>query len=241
MAYQLAECGRELVIAEQYATEITRGLEKTIRPDLRVLSAGFGRQATLGAYLDTLAWVYWKQGSAEKALPLLQSAAEVTPNGEVIDHLATVEWQMGKKDQAIDSWRRAIELMPGLAAKLPPDAASRIQKQGSDATVGAWKFLGTLQGFDVKEPVYGIAIVKPDGTLSEIRPVGPGGAILKMMETRLRGLQYPVIYGLSGPIPSFHVLKIWVANDGQLQAYRSTSDEAMRILMDLAPDQFAVR
>ncbi len=52
------------------------------------------------AILDSLGWVYFKQGKAKEALVLLQKAYTIFPDAEVAAHLGEVLWTLGEKDQA---------------------------------------------------------------------------------------------------------------------------------------------
>jgi len=63
-----------------------------------------------GEYLDTLGWIYFRQGNYKKALPLLQNAALATQNDSVVlDHLAQVYLKLGRKDKAIEIWKQLLK------------------------------------------------------------------------------------------------------------------------------------
>ena len=66
-----------------------------------------------GAYLDSLGWVYFKQGKLTAALEHLEKAVSYIPNSvEIQDHLGEVYLKVGYKKKAIAAWRKAIQLEP---------------------------------------------------------------------------------------------------------------------------------
>ena len=66
-----------------------------------------------GAYLDSLGWVYFKQGKLTAALEHLEKAVNYIPNSvEIQDHLGEVYLKVGYKKKAIAAWRKAIQLEP---------------------------------------------------------------------------------------------------------------------------------
>jgi len=63
-----------------------------------------------GYIIDSLAWVYYKQGQYEKALPLLEEAAELVPDDPIIkEHLGDVYSKLGLMEKARQSYRQSIE------------------------------------------------------------------------------------------------------------------------------------
>lgn len=70
--------------------------------------------------LDSLAWAYFKQNDAARALPLLERAAKDSPGNAVIsEHLGDAYWQVGRHYEARYAWRSAaIDADPGDAERL---------------------------------------------------------------------------------------------------------------------------
>ena len=63
-----------------------------------------------GYITDSLAWVYYKRGQYEKALPLLEQASSLVPDDPVIlEHLGDVCAKLGLTEKARQSYRQAIE------------------------------------------------------------------------------------------------------------------------------------
>lgn len=64
-----------------------------------------------GYYLDSLAWVYFKQGKYQQAVEVQQKAVERVPNDPVMqEHLGDMYWKAGQHDAARQRWQKAIEL-----------------------------------------------------------------------------------------------------------------------------------
>ena len=62
---------------------------------------------------DTLAWAYYKMGSYNSALPLLQEAVKKAPqNATYYYHLGLVYQKTKKVAQAKNSFQRALQLDP---------------------------------------------------------------------------------------------------------------------------------
>ncbi len=63
-----------------------------------------------GYITDSLAWVYYKRGQYEKALPLLEQAASLVPDDPIVkEHLGDVYNKLGMTEKALQSYRRSIE------------------------------------------------------------------------------------------------------------------------------------
>jgi tetratricopeptide (TPR) repeat protein len=64
------------------------------------------------AYLDSLAWVLYKQKKYKDALPYLQEAvkAEAGKHLEIYDHLGDVHLALGDKKDAVAAWKEAVKV-----------------------------------------------------------------------------------------------------------------------------------
>jgi len=76
-----------------------------------------------GAYLDSMAWVQYRQGKYDQALENLKRAIENLPREDavVFEHLGDVYSKLNRVSQALESWQRAKTLDPSnknLAAKI---------------------------------------------------------------------------------------------------------------------------
>jgi tetratricopeptide (TPR) repeat protein len=63
-----------------------------------------------GYITDSLAWVYFKRGQYEKALPLLEKAVSLVPDDPIIlEHLGDVYNKLGLTEKALQSYQRSIK------------------------------------------------------------------------------------------------------------------------------------
>ncbi len=63
-----------------------------------------------GYILDSLGWVEFKMGNAQKAQEILQKAYDKRPDAEIAAHLGEVLWVSGMRDQALAVWREGLIL-----------------------------------------------------------------------------------------------------------------------------------
>ena len=111
LGYFLAEKNQDLDYAEQLVTE--------------ALAADTGN----GAYLDSLGWVYYRQGRFDDALDYLIRAVNVLPEDPVIlEHLGVVLHQQGQNREAVDMLKRSLQL-GGNRARLE-DLLAEIESAG---------------------------------------------------------------------------------------------------------------
>ena len=79
---------------------------------------GYARRAVelepgVAAFLDTLGWIYFKQGDFRAAEEWLEKAAEQDDaSATVFEHLGDTYSELGKRDQARQAWNRAHEMNP---------------------------------------------------------------------------------------------------------------------------------
>lgn len=66
-----------------------------------------------GAYLDSLGWVYFKQGRIAEAITLLEEANQQLPdNAEILMHLGDAYLENGEPDKARGVWQQAQTIEP---------------------------------------------------------------------------------------------------------------------------------
>lgn len=93
LGYQLADLGMQLDRAEEL---IRRAAEN---------------KPTNVAYVDSLAWVYYKRGQFAAAAELLARVLEMDlePDPVILDHYGDTLYRLGKKDQALVQWRASLK------------------------------------------------------------------------------------------------------------------------------------
>ena len=64
-------------------------------------------------YLDTHAWVLYKNGKLDEALKFMDDAiAKDATNAVYYDHRGDIKFSLGRKDEAVTDWEKALELDP---------------------------------------------------------------------------------------------------------------------------------
>lgn len=89
--------------------EQERNLEEAEEMLLRAVE----REPEDGHIVDSLGWLYYRQGRYPEAVEQLERSVELQPQDPVInDHLGDAYWRMGRKREAVIQWRRALSLDP---------------------------------------------------------------------------------------------------------------------------------
>ncbi|MCB1802805.1 MAG: tetratricopeptide repeat protein [Gammaproteobacteria bacterium] len=65
------------------------------------------------AILDSMGWVFYRQGNLSEAASYLRRALELTNDDEIAAHLGEVLWMKGQREDAQAVWREALEHKPG--------------------------------------------------------------------------------------------------------------------------------
>ena len=110
VAYNLGDHSLELDKALQFAESAVSATAASLRnAGLSNLSVdNLNAVASIGAYWDTLGWIYFRKGDDEKALQFIQASWLLNQNGEVGDHLAQIYEKHGEKDRAIRMFALAL-------------------------------------------------------------------------------------------------------------------------------------
>jgi tetratricopeptide (TPR) repeat protein len=84
-----------------------------------------------GAYLDSLGWVYYKQGKLDEAEAMLRKAVEHEPHDPTIrSHLGDVFAKQGRTDEAAAEWEKSLaEWHRSLPADLESDKVAEVEKK----------------------------------------------------------------------------------------------------------------
>ena len=211
IAYNLADRAVELDKAQQYAESAVSATEKDLQKiDLSHLTPQhLNEVANLGAYWDTLGWVYFRKGEFALAERNVRAAWMLDQTGEIGDHLAQIDEQLGQKARAIHEYALALAApgsLPETRAKLilllggntqidalveeaKPDLAAlrRIPAGKLDAEDAQADFLILLSPGQKSAQVDGISFV---GGNERLRP----------FLDRLRSLDYGVVFPNRTPV-----------------------------------------
>jgi tetratricopeptide (TPR) repeat protein len=89
-----------------------------------------------GAYLDSLGWVYFRQGKLHEAESALVRAVErVGKDPTVHDHLGDVYFKLGKTKEAIAQWQLSIKEYQAAPAESDAEEVAKVNKKLADGRV----------------------------------------------------------------------------------------------------------
>jgi tetratricopeptide (TPR) repeat protein len=174
--YALADAGKELPLALEYATRAVR-LQEEACAKVNLSEVKFGDVTgvmSLGSYWDTLGWAHAKLGHLDRAQRYLEAAWTLTQSGTMADHLA---WVYERQKKPADAKRlRTL----GAAAKGITDVYGRPVSKGKTGAsgAGAWSAaereeLTRLR--TAKTPL----ITRETSSAEFYLLVGPGGKVLE--------------------------------------------------------------
>ncbi len=208
VAYAYAVEGVNLARAEQYARSAVDATSASLR-NVSLDRVGLKEAAavsSLGAFWDTLGWVYFREGNLPQAERYVRAAWLLNLNGEVGDHLAQIEEQLGRKDDAAKTYALA------LAARRPPsETRARLARLlGTDRRIDdlverARNDLVQLRsvrlGATLTDDLQGTVtlLFGPGPKVQEIK-FAPGGDRLRVLDGALRAARYPLVLPDSTPV-----------------------------------------
>jgi len=208
VAYAYAVEGVNLARAEQYARSAVDATSASLRNVSldRVGVNDVAAVSSLGAFWDTLGWVYFRAGNLPQAERYVRAAWLLNLNGEVGDHLAQIEEQLGRKDDAAKTYALA------LAARRPPsETRARLARLlGTDRRIDdliehARRDLVQLRSVrlsaTVKDDLQGtVTLLFGPGPRVEELKFAPGGDRLRVLDGALRAARYPLVLPDSTPV-----------------------------------------
>jgi len=118
-----SSAGRELDQAERYVRSAIDATAAVLR-DVTLDQAGSREAAAvvgIGAYWDTLGWIYFQRGDLAAAERYVHAAWLLNHHGEVGDHLAEIYERLGRRQDAIHTYALALN-----GTRPPPDTRQRL-------------------------------------------------------------------------------------------------------------------
>ncbi|HUN70355.1 MAG TPA: tetratricopeptide repeat protein, partial [Burkholderiales bacterium] len=89
-----------------------------------------------GAFLDSLGWVYFRQGKLDEAQNLLvQALQHIGEDGTVHDHLGDVYFKLGKTKEAVAQWQASLQQFRKSPDEADPDEVAKVTRKLEDARV----------------------------------------------------------------------------------------------------------
>jgi Flp pilus assembly protein TadD len=210
VAYSLADHHLELDKAMQYAESAVAATTASLRNvELsRLTIQDLGQVVSLGAYWDTLGWVYFQKGDLPTAERYVGASWKLNQHGEVADHLGQIYEKEGRKPDAIHMYELAIA-----AAHPVPETRARLTAiLGSDNQIDLLtRFkpelaqLRTLQvgkSLDVEANGEFFVILAPGVKSAKVDAVQfvSGSAQLRSFGDHLRSLDYGSVFPDNSPV-----------------------------------------
>lgn len=211
IAYNLADRATDLDKAQHYAESAISATEAHLQKiDLSHLTPEhLSDVANLGAYWDTLGWVYFRKVDLASAERYVRAAWMLDQSGEIGDHLAQIDEQLGQKARAIHQYALALAA-PG---SLPETRAKLILLLGGNSQIDALVEqarpelavlrqipAGKLDAEDVQADF--LILLSPgekSARVEDARFIG-GSERLKPFAERLRSLEYGVVFPNRTPV-----------------------------------------
>ena len=89
-----------------------------------------------GAFLDSLGWVYYRQGKLSEAEGLLQQALDKGQDPTIHEHLGDVYFKEGKTKEAVAQWQASLKGFQGASpSESDPEEQAKVTKKLDDARV----------------------------------------------------------------------------------------------------------
>ncbi|MFP5205542.1 MAG: DUF3857 domain-containing protein [Acidobacteriota bacterium] len=157
-AYQLAESGLDLNVAEAASRKSIAALEEKSAEmtTQQVNSNAFAQANLLVASWDTLGWILFREGKPEAALPYISSAWRASLLAEGGDHLGQVLEALGRKHQAVNAYALAsAALTPGITPSVRnhiQESLARLKSAGLKPTTGSAQALQDVRTYKIKRP-----------------------------------------------------------------------------------------
>lgn len=87
---------------------------------LKMVTAALKIEPDNAAYIDTMAWVLYRQKKYQEAAKWIEKAVAAFggENSELLDHAGDIYFALGKKDKAVQYWQRALKALEDLRSNL---------------------------------------------------------------------------------------------------------------------------
>lgn len=102
---------KNIVVLNNYAYFLSLA-NKDLKKAERMSAQTIKLEPNNATYLDTYAWIYFKQGNYTLARLYIESALEkdTTKSTELVDHYGDILFMLGEKDKAVEQWKKAKEM-----------------------------------------------------------------------------------------------------------------------------------
>ena len=242
VAYYLGECGKFGDLAEGYSRRALNLSASAAAAAVNgPISAAITAQNAFSTNLDTHGWLLFKRGDLEKSIAMLRASASITPRGELYSHLAQAELKAGHREEAAVHWREATFLEPGRLAEVPPEIAPSLNSIALISPDRTWYPLKADVAVSLPsgQPFYFYVVAGTDGKVTSVRELDSDDQATKSILPAIRTIAFTPVQWETRAVPTVHLLKVVKAPDGGVSVSRSVAPEAVALVSDLAPAEFA--
>jgi tetratricopeptide (TPR) repeat protein/transglutaminase-like putative cysteine protease len=239
IAYNLADHKIELDKAQQYAeSAISRTAANLRNVELAHITLDdLGEVSSIGAYWDTLGWVYFQKGDLSTADRFVRASWLLNQHGEVADHLGQIYEKLGEKDRAIHMYAlgiAALHSIPETRGRLAsllgsnekdPRIEDLVNKARPELTAMRTLSLQKLEENKVSADFFVLLAPSPDHPAARIKAVQfiSGSDALRSSGEKLRSLDS------DGMFPDASPLKI--VRRGTLSCAAATGDCSFTLIL----------
>jgi len=79
---------------------------------LKLINKALEQEPENGAYVDSLGWVYFKQGRIKEAIEQLERAKNLLEDPVIYEHLGDAYFKIKNVPRAIEYWEKSLKLDP---------------------------------------------------------------------------------------------------------------------------------
>jgi len=186
IAYSLSENGGDLALALRLAegsVNLISSYLNSTRLEENALQQ-FGQSLSASSSLDTLGWVHYRLGNAEKAMALIGAANQLHPSPEISGHLAQLLEEKGDRSHAIRELARTLMSTKYLAPAGEENPFPKLQLHLERLTGSKTKALSAVEkakSSGYSERIHKVpAKLKKDGTGFLLLALDTNGKVLEI-------------------------------------------------------------
>jgi hypothetical protein len=142
VAYTLAENKTSLDLARQYAEKALKEAEERSIQEVDSVETGWRVTYRLSLIWDTLGWIYFQSGDANRSESFVRSAWLLGQQAVVGEHLGEIYQKEGRSKAAATAYELALAALEPSPTVFPPSDAGRRESLTKEITVRYEKLTG---------------------------------------------------------------------------------------------------
>ncbi len=205
------------------------------------ISAAITARNSFSSDLDTRGWLLFKLGQLDKSIDTLRASASLTPRGEVYAHLAQAELKAGHREESATDWREATFLEPGRVAEVPAEIAPSLDSISPISPDRTWYPVkaDVAVSLPARQPFYFFVVADTVGKVISVRELDSEDQATKSIVPAVRMIAFTPVQWETRAVPTVHLLRVVKMPDGDVSVSLSVAPEAVALVSDLAPAEFA--